>query len=132
MSDLKNVLAFGLLRWKERDLPVGTISLTTCLSYGSLRYCRFVEKIQRAYRRYRSSRELVALQNLMHALYSEHQKTRRRESIYRPFSGDSLRQLDVSFLGTFAGLFVLSSALLPVCRFFNPQLCRCFRQHWEG
>jgi hypothetical protein len=58
-----------------------------------------VEKIQRAYRRYRSSRELVSLQNLMHSLYSEHQKTRRRESIYCPFSGDSLNQLNASFLG---------------------------------
>jgi hypothetical protein len=59
-----------------------------------------VERIQRAYRRYRSSRELVSLQNLMHALYTENKKTRRRESIYCPFSGDSLNQLDASFLGT--------------------------------
>jgi hypothetical protein len=60
---------------------------------------RYVERIQRAYRRYRNSRELVSLQGLMHTLYAEQRKTRRRESIYCPFSGDSLHQLNASFLG---------------------------------
>ena len=60
---------------------------------------RFAGRIQRAYRRYRSSRELVSLQSLMHALYSEHRKTRRRESIYCPFSGDALLQIDAALYG---------------------------------
>ena len=57
--------------------------------------------IQRAYRKYRNTRELVSLQNAMHALYEGQQKTRRRESIYCPFSGDSLNQLNAAFLGKF-------------------------------
>jgi len=60
---------------------------------------RFAETIQRAYRRYRSSRELVSFQNIMHSLYADQQKTRRRDSIYCPFSGDSLNLLDAGFLG---------------------------------
>ena len=61
---------------------------------------RFAEVIQRSWRRYYSSKELVSLQSLMHAVYSDPQvqKTRRRDSIYCPFSGDSLNQLDVAVI----------------------------------
>lgn len=76
--------------------------------------CRFAERIQRAYRRYRSSRELVSLQNVIHALYAEHQKTRRRESIYCPFSGDSLHQLDSSFIGKHLCVCMLGANFLVI------------------
>ena len=60
-------------------------------------HTRFAELIQRCWRRYRSSRELVSLQTQMCALYAEQCKTRRRDSIYCPFSGDSLHQVGASY-----------------------------------
>ena len=54
------------------------------------RFDRFAELIQRAWRNYRSSRDLIKLQNVIAAIYAEQQKVRRRDSIYCPFSGDNL------------------------------------------
>lgn len=54
----------------------------------------FVERIQKAWRRYFGKRAHNALQSAVNALYVEETKARRRDSIFRPFSaGDYLDAL---------------------------------------
>jgi len=54
----------------------------------------FVVCIQRAYRRYLNRKEFVQMQFAIAKLYKENGKTRRRDSIFRPYLGD---YLDASF-----------------------------------
>lgn len=56
----------------------------------------FVVSIQRAWKRYNGRREYIKMQSQMATLYANNGKTRRRESIFRPFSGDYLDALNDS------------------------------------
>jgi myosin-1 len=53
----------------------------------------FVARIQKAWRYYAHSREFIVMQRSMAKLYAEQRKSRRRDSIYRPFQGDYLDSL---------------------------------------
>ena len=53
----------------------------------------FVAAIQRAWRQYSGRREYVKLQAAIAQTYAENRKVRRRDSVFRPFSGDYLDAL---------------------------------------
>ncbi len=53
----------------------------------------FVAVIQRAWRSYKSSKEFIIMQNVMAKWYSKETKSRRRDSIFRPYAGDYLDSL---------------------------------------
>eukprot|EP00605_Chrysophyceae_sp_TOSAG23-4_P002793 GSChrysophyteH1.ASY1.ANO1.3077.1 assembled CDS len=50
----------------------------------------FVAIVQRTWRSYKSSKDLIVLQKLMARLYTKKGKSRRRDSIFRPYAGDYL------------------------------------------
>lgn len=58
----------------------------------------FVARIQRAWRRYSSSKDMVVMSLSMAKLYRQNGKQRRRDSIFRPYSSDYLCELDGSIV----------------------------------
>jgi len=68
----------------------------------------YAVKIQTAWRKHASQREYVLLFNQIARMYSQNGKSRRRDSIFRPFIADYLCELDPSVLETVReGLFCI-------------------------
>ena len=104
---LKHVAAGGLvagLTKEEAQLGASKIFVRQPETYFALerlldsRRGEFASKIQRAYRKYTSSKEYVVLSGMMARLYKTHGKMRRRDSIFRPFAGDYLMEMDAALV----------------------------------
>jgi myosin-1 len=65
----------------------------------------FVAAIQRAWRRYKSSKEFITMQSSMAKWYADERKSRRRDSIFRPYAGDYLDALGARAEVVREGLF---------------------------
>ena len=65
----------------------------------------FVGAIQRAWRRYKSSKDFVIMQGHMAKWYADERKCRRRDSIFRPYAGDYLDALGARAESVREGLF---------------------------
>lgn len=59
----------------------------------------FVARIQRAWRKHASQKEYTVLCSFMARLYRQNGKMRRRDSIFRPFTGDYLVEMDAGVVG---------------------------------
>ncbi len=65
----------------------------------------FVAAIQRAWRRYKSTKDFVVMQSAMAKWFAGERKSRRRDSIFRPYNGDYLDALGSRAEGIREGVF---------------------------
>lgn len=104
---IKHVAAGGLvagLTKEEAQLGASKVFVRQPETYFALerlldfRRGEFASRIQRAYRKYTTSKEYVVLSGMMARLYKTHGKMRRRDSIFRPFAGDYLNEMDAALV----------------------------------